>query len=108
MLEQASPPIKEETDGDEFTKVNGIERTAELPRWQSSPGPAENEGGKETPSFGPGGCLKLYLHEIGKVKLLTPEQEIELAQRIRKGDEEAREHMIKANLRLVVKIARDF
>jgi len=42
------------------------------------------------------------------VKLLTPQEEIELAARIKKGDKKAREHMIKANLRLVVKIARDY
>jgi RNA polymerase primary sigma factor len=53
-------------------------------------------------------CLNLYLTEIGKVKLLTPEQEIELANRIKAGDDEAREQMIKANLRLVVKIAREY
>jgi RNA polymerase primary sigma factor len=53
-------------------------------------------------------CLSLYLTEIGKVKLLTAEQEIELAKRIKEGDEAAREQMIKANLRLVVKIAREY
>src|SRR5437763_486900 len=53
-------------------------------------------------------ALQLYLREIGQVKLLTPKEEIELAKRIKKGDEQAREHMIKANLRLVVKIARDY
>src|SRR5262249_44673415 len=42
------------------------------------------------------------------VQLLTREEEIALAKRIKKGDEQAREHMIKANLRLVVKIARDY
>ena len=52
--------------------------------------------------------IRLYLREIGLVKLLTPEEEIELAARIKKGDKKAREHMIKANLRLVVKIARDY
>ena len=52
--------------------------------------------------------LQLYLREIGQVQLLTPDEEIALAKRIQKGDEEAREHMIKANLRLVVKIARDY
>ena len=52
--------------------------------------------------------LQLYLREIGKVKLLTPQDEIVLAKRIRKGDRKAREHMINANLRLVVKIARDY
>jgi RNA polymerase primary sigma factor len=52
--------------------------------------------------------IRLYLREIGLVKLLTPQEEIELAARIKKGDKKAREHMIKANLRLVVKIARDY
>jgi len=50
----------------------------------------------------------LYLREIGQTALLTPKEEIHLAKRIRKGDRKAREHMIKANLRLVVKIARDY
>ena len=53
-------------------------------------------------------AIKLYLREIGLVKLLTPLEEIELAARIKKGDKKAREHMIKANLRLVVKIAHDY
>jgi len=53
-------------------------------------------------------AIKLYLREIGQVKLLTPEEEIELAARIKKGDKKARERMIKANLRLVVKIAHDY
>jgi RNA polymerase primary sigma factor len=55
-----------------------------------------------------GNMLQLYLREIGQVKLLTPAEEIALAKQIKKGDEAAREHMIKANLRLVVKIARDY
>jgi RNA polymerase primary sigma factor len=53
-------------------------------------------------------AIRLYLREIGLVKLLTPQEEIELAAKIKKGDKKAREHMIKANLRLVVKIARDY
>ncbi len=53
-------------------------------------------------------AIRLYLREIGQVKLLTPQEEIQLAARIKKGDKKAREHMIKANLRLVVKIARDY
>jgi len=52
--------------------------------------------------------LRQYLREIGLVKLLTPREEIELAKRIKKGDKKAREQMITANLRLVVKIARDY
>ena len=53
-------------------------------------------------------AIKLYLREIGQVKLLTPQEEIQLAARSKKGDKMAREQMIKANLRLVVKIARDY
>jgi RNA polymerase primary sigma factor len=55
-----------------------------------------------------GDTLQLYLREIGQVKLLTPKEEIMLARRIRRGDRKAREQMITANLRLVVKIARDY
>jgi RNA polymerase primary sigma factor len=52
--------------------------------------------------------LKLYLKEISKTPLLTVEEENELAERIKAGDMEARSHMIRANLRLVVKIAHDY
>ncbi|HUL51909.1 MAG TPA: RNA polymerase sigma factor RpoD/SigA [Opitutaceae bacterium] len=52
--------------------------------------------------------LQLYLQEIAKTPLLTIPEEIELARRIRRGDRAARNHMIKANLRLVVKIAHDY
>ena len=55
-----------------------------------------------------GDSLKLYLREIGQVKLLTAKEEIALAKRIQRGDKKAREHMITANLRLVVKIAREY
>jgi RNA polymerase primary sigma factor len=52
--------------------------------------------------------IKIYLREIGQIPLLTPKKEIELAGRIKEGDNKARALMIKANLRLVVKIARDY
>jgi RNA polymerase primary sigma factor len=52
--------------------------------------------------------LKLYLREISKTPLLTIEEETALAERIKMGDKEARSHMIRANLRLVVKIAHDY
>jgi RNA polymerase primary sigma factor len=52
--------------------------------------------------------LTLYLQEVGRTPLLTPQEEIQLAKRIKKGDAKAREQMIKANLRLVVKIARGY
>jgi RNA polymerase primary sigma factor len=52
--------------------------------------------------------IHLYLREVGEVPLLTPAQEVELAARIKAGDDSARDHMIRANLRLVVKIAREY
>jgi RNA polymerase primary sigma factor len=55
-----------------------------------------------------GGSLPLYMQEIGKTPLLTREEEIKLASRVKRGDKRAREQMIKANLRLVVKISYDY
>jgi RNA polymerase primary sigma factor len=52
--------------------------------------------------------IKTYLREIRQTSLLTRQEQIELAARIKKGDQKARAWMIKANLRLVVKIARDY
>jgi RNA polymerase primary sigma factor len=52
--------------------------------------------------------LSRYLQEIGRIPLLTPQQEIELAAKIKKGDGAARERMINSNLRLVVTIAHDY
>ena len=52
--------------------------------------------------------MKLYLREISKTPLLTIDEEIALAERIKLGDTAARDHMIRANLRLVVKIAGDY
>src|SRR5580693_10666466 len=52
--------------------------------------------------------LNRYLQEIGRFARLTPQQEIDLARKIKKGDAAAREQMISSNLRLVVTIARDY
>ncbi len=52
--------------------------------------------------------IGLYLRDISQVPLLTPEEEVKLAAQIKRGNKKAREKMIKANLRLVVKIAHDF
>ena len=52
--------------------------------------------------------LDKYLHEIGKVDLVSAEDEVELAKKIRKGDREALEALIKANLRFVVSVAKQY
>jgi RNA polymerase primary sigma factor len=52
--------------------------------------------------------LRLYLHSIGRVPLLTAEQEVALAKRIERGDVSAKQHMVEANLRLVVSIAKGY
>ncbi len=52
--------------------------------------------------------LRLYLRSIGRVPLLTASQEVELAKRIERGDMDAKQHMVEANLRLVVSIAKGY
>ncbi|HRY91761.1 MAG TPA: RNA polymerase sigma factor RpoD [Candidatus Gracilibacteria bacterium] len=52
--------------------------------------------------------IRLYLCEIGKVQLLTAKEEIDLARRIRKGDQQAKKQLAEANLRLVVSIAKKY
>lgn len=57
---------------------------------------------------GPIDSLTVYMRDVGMVDLLKPEEEIALAAKIKRGDKNARERMIRANLRLVVKIAREY
>ncbi|MBP6348958.1 MAG: sigma-70 family RNA polymerase sigma factor [Candidatus Obscuribacter sp.] len=52
--------------------------------------------------------VRLYLREIGRVKMIKPDEEIELARRIAKGDGEAKKSLIQANLRLVISIAKKY
>jgi RNA polymerase primary sigma factor len=73
------------------------------PSFLEKPDHSTNEPGPHERS-----SLQLYLQEIGRTPLLTIQEEITLARRIRRGDKAARDHMITANLRLVVKIAMDY
>ncbi len=80
-------------------EVNEITRDGNLLTVVPEERPVETEGSSN---------FKLYLKEIGKIPLLTPEEENDLAQRIQNGDESARKQMIEGNLRLVVRIAHDY
>jgi RNA polymerase primary sigma factor len=53
-------------------------------------------------------ALQLFLNEVGRYKLLTAEEEVELAKRIERGDQEAKDLMVNSNLRLVVSIAKKY
>lgn len=69
-----------------------------------------NAGSPEQPSprAEAASALALYMRDAGEVPLLTPREEARLARRIRRGDAAARERMIRANLRFVIKIAREY
>src|SRR5687767_15464835 len=102
------PPVKERT---EITRPSGGEATpkeTEVLRKPKASVDTEAAPARERSAYDGDTAIKLYLREIGQVKLLTPAEEIELAAKIKKGDKKARELMIKANLRLVVKIAHDY
>jgi len=68
----------------------------------------EEEEAREAAGVAIDDPVRMYLKEIGKVSLLSPELETELAQRMEKGDEEAKRRLIEANLRLVVSIAKKY
>jgi len=90
-------------------KTRSVELPKKMPENKPEWHPTPKNGSEPVTRDGlRGDTLELYLREIGKVNLLTREEETALARRIKKGDAAAREHMIKANLRLVVKIARDY
>ena len=55
-----------------------------------------------------GEILDKYLQEIGREELVSPEEEVELSQRIRKGDQKALEKLTRANLRFVVSVAKQY
>jgi RNA polymerase primary sigma factor len=83
-------PAGEHTKVEQTTPAHPVEPDAERPRYDAN------------------SALNLYLREIARTPLLTIQEEVDLAKKIKKHDKKAREQMIKANLRLVVKIARDY
>jgi RNA polymerase primary sigma factor len=88
--------------------VEGFEHKA-LPHEEPAPVEEEKVAPKLDLSVEPSlDSLRLYLREIGKVPLLTADQEVSLAKLIERGDMNAKQHMIEANLRLVVSIAKGY
>lgn len=102
-----SQPAKLVSARSRFSAAKQPRRRPAPPRRDPPPvAPATN--GTEAPESLRGDCLQLYLREISQVKLLTAPEVTALAKRIKRGDRQAREHLIRANLRLVVKIARSY
>lgn len=86
-----------EEQGIEISEIEEIKEVEEISREESKT--------LKIPSDDP---VKMYLKEIGKVSLLTPSQEVELARRIEQGDRPAKQRMVESNLRLVVSIAKRY
>lgn len=68
----------------------------------------ENNGQEPIPKGMPVDSVRIYLRDVSRIPLLTHEEEVDLAKKIEKGDEEARLALIRSNLRLVIKIAKKY
>ena len=80
---------------------NGVRKT-------SPAAPPERRAGSRKPGVAAADPLALYLKDIGRYRLLTRAEEVQLAKRIEHGDEQAKERLINANLRLVVSVAKRY
>jgi len=99
VVQMAAPPVPDLIESEEATASGAREEKAL--HTAALPGGAERPTGRDI-------IYSLYLREVGRVSMLTREEEILLGRRVRQGDEAARERMITSNLRLVVKIARTY
>ncbi len=87
----------------------GIDLISDGKSDELSAGPADSKAGELDLAVEPSlDSLRLYLRSISRVELLTGEDEVSLAKRIERGDMGAKQHMIEANLRLVVSIAKGY
>ena len=96
--DDALPPV----DEDALPELEELQEIEEVTEEEMN----ETEAMADT--FSTDDPVRMYLKEIGKVPLLTPEQEQDLAKRMAEGDEEAKRRMAEANLRLVVSIAKRY
>ena len=96
--DDALPPV----DDDALPELEELEEIEEVTEEEM------NETETMADTFSTDDPVRMYLKEIGKVPLLTPEEEQDLAKRMAEGDEEAKRRMAEANLRLVVSIAKRY
>ncbi len=100
-----------ETAGEDYLRPIDEEALPELEELEELEEVTEEEmASTETlvDSYSTDDPVRMYLKEIGKIPLLTPDEEVELAVRMAEGDEEAKRRMAEANLRLVVSIAKRY
>ncbi len=105
--------IEMEIEPDQFDKVLDTLESMGISVVSDEDGTASSEPEEDLDISVPEGVsiddpVRMYLKEIGKVPLLTPEEEIEIAKRMEQGDEAARQKLAEANLRLVVSIAKRY
>ena len=101
LLDQGIDVIDEScVDADEVLELDGQSEQADWRR-----GPEDLDLSVDVPTTDP---VRMYLKEIGRVKLLTAQQEVSLAKRIERGDIRAKHELTEANLRLVVSIAKRY
>ena len=98
LSDDALPPV----DEDALPELEELEEIEEVTEEEM------NEAEAMADTFSTDDPVRMYLKEIGKVPLLTPEEEQDLAKRMAEGDEEAKRRMAEANLRLVVSIAKRY
>lgn len=99
------PPAEEKLDDASPSAEELSQLQEELDEEESK---GEPEPQPQAEEYATGDPVRMYLREIGKVPLLTPEEEQALAKRIAEGDQEAAKKMTEANLRLVVSIAKRY
>lgn len=108
IVEKKRPrSVAQREDAESSAAVN-VEKLAPPPVQDAPPSFTETADAPSPAEPGDRSTLKLYLQEIAKTPLLTPEQEVTLAAKIKRGHKPSRDLMIKSNLRLVVKIAHDY
>ena len=110
--EQTEDVAADETTGDEIVGViaGGLHDDEPVPdeleeeEWQEEDATADKSYIDDISDD----SVRLYLREIGKIPLLSPEEELELAQKVKAGDKRAKDKMAEANMRLVVSIAKRY